>query len=238
MRLSNLGAILGCAAGCGSSSAPLSSATDGGASDAASATEASSDGAAPGPSDGAAPEASHGSGDGGNVLDCAWAAGDNCWKATLMPALSCLPPSLPRGTMSADGATCTYASGTTIAFQPPLMVGPNATLSRFTVTTGGATCLSYAENASSTGASVTTQVGTVALVGDSANQSLSVVCPDGSTYTGAAASLANCPGGIPSFDLGYGGSGPVDGGISHGHFSVTLNDTGTPNGNRVFDCAN
>jgi hypothetical protein len=140
--------------------------------------------------------------------------------------------------MSADGKTCTYASGTTIAFQPPLIVGPYATISTFTVTTGGAVCLSYAENAAATGSSVTTQAGTVSLTGNASNQSYSVTCPDGATYTGTAASLSSCSGDIPGFGSGYGGSGSADGGVSHGHISITLQDTGAPNGSLVFDCAN
>ncbi len=47
----------------------------------------------------------------GGTLDCAWLAGDNCWKTTASAALSCLPPADATGTLSADNATCTYATG-------------------------------------------------------------------------------------------------------------------------------
>jgi hypothetical protein len=175
---------------------------------------------------------------GAGLLDCAWASGPNCWKATLMPASSCLPPSSDLGTMSADGTTCTYPTGTTVTFAPPLMIGPGATLSQFGVTTGGAPCLTYVENDAGTGSSVTTQAGTVSLTGNAAAQSLTVTCPDGSTYTGYARELGTCDGGIPSFDVGYGGHPASDGGPSHGQLSVTLNDTGAAGGTLVFNCQN
>jgi hypothetical protein len=180
---------------------------------------------------GAKPEA------GSGLLDCAWASGSNCWKAALTPALSCLPPSSDLGTMSADGTTCTYGTGTTVTFAPPLMLGPTATLSQFGVTTGGSPCLTYAENDAGTGSSVTTQAGTVSLTENVAAQSLTVTCADGSTYTGYARDFGSCDGGVPGFDVGY-GAGPSDGGPLHGHLSVTLNDTGRAQGTLVFNCQN
>jgi hypothetical protein len=219
MRFSLRFAALLCAVGCDST--PSVAALPDDAGDAAVSTEA-----------GAKSEA------GSGLLDCAWASGPNCWKAALTPALSCLPPSSDLGTMSADGTRCTYATGTTVTFAPPLMIGPNATLSQFSVTTGGSPCLTFAENDAGTGSSVTTQAGTVSLTGNVAAQSLTVTCPDGSTYTGYARDLGSCDGGVPSFDVGYGGQQLPDGGPSHGHLSVTLNDTGAASGTPVFNCQN
>jgi hypothetical protein len=175
---------------------------------------------------------------GPGLLDCAWASGPNCWKAALMPALSCLPPSSDVGTMSADGITCTYATGTTVTFAPPLVIGPNATLSRFDVKTGGTQCLTYAENDAGTGSSVTTQAGTVSLSGNAAAQSVTVTCPDGSTYTGFSRDLEFCDGGVPSFEVRIRGTHLPDGGPLLGHLGVTLNDTGAAGGTSAFDCQN
>jgi hypothetical protein len=173
-----------------------------------------------------------------HVLDCAWASGPNCWKAALAPAMSCLPPPSEVGSMSADGTTCTYATGTTVTFAPPLMVGPGATLSRFTVTTGGSTCLTFAEDDAGTGSGVTTQGGTVSLTENVAAQSLTVTCPDGSEYTGYARELESCDAGVPSFHLATGGGHSVDGGPSQPEVSGSLSGTGPAGGAVVFDCAN
>jgi hypothetical protein len=173
------------------------------------------------------------------VLDCAWASGPNCWKAVLAPAMSCLPPASDVGTISADGTTCTYATGTTVTFAPPLMVGQGAKLARFTVTTGGSPCLTFAENDAGTGGSVTTQGGTVSVTENVAAQSLTVTCADGSEYTGYARELASCDAGVPSYGIGPPGSGQsADSGLSHGGVGVSLNDTGAANPTVVFNCAN
>jgi hypothetical protein len=118
------------------------------------------------------------------------------------------------------------------------MVGANATLSRFTVTTGGSPCLTFAEDDAGTGSSVTTQGGIVSLTGNVAAQSLTVTCPDGSEYTGYARDLASCDAGVPSFNVGSGGGQSADGGPSQGHVSVSLNDTGGASGTVVFNCEN
>ena len=107
---------------------------------------------------------------------------------------------------AALGAASCYPSGTTIAFQPPLFLGPyTATFKSFTVTTSGVRCLAYATNAAATGSSVTTEAGTVALVGDRANRSFTVICPDGSSYAVPSQDLMSCASGVPSFDEGFGG---------------------------------
>ena len=65
-------------------------------------------------------------GDGSNTpsasLDCAWLAGNNCWKSTLAQAESCLPPKSESGTLSADMKSCTYASGAVVTFDSALVL--------------------------------------------------------------------------------------------------------------------
>src|SRR5262249_44493283 len=79
------------------------------------------------------------------TLDCAWLAGDNCWKTTASAATSCLPPPSETGTFSADKSTCTYASGPVVTFTPPLVLPiPNSGATwNFTVANGTAPCLTY-----------------------------------------------------------------------------------------------
>lgn len=56
----------------------------------------------------------------GAPLDCAWIANGNCWGDVLYPVASCVPAKSDTGMLSADGASCTYASGHSVAFTPPL----------------------------------------------------------------------------------------------------------------------
>jgi hypothetical protein len=84
-------------------------------------------------------DAGSGGADGG-VLDCAWAAGTNCWKTAIATAANCLPPSAEEGRFSTDGKTCTYASGTVVTFAGPLGQG---SIPSFTVTSGSKMCLGF-----------------------------------------------------------------------------------------------
>jgi hypothetical protein len=217
-------------AACGSSS-PVGASTDRDAG-----TEASTDAGRSDDASGPVNDASEEAGVVG-VLDCAWTSGSNCWKATLAPAFGCLPPTGAQGTMSADGTTCTYPDGTTVAFEPPLTgnLGYD-TISRFTVSTGNTACLTLASGAM--GSSWTTQAGTVALVATQGGRGETVVCPDGTMFSGSVMVLSACASGFPSVDEGYGGTGNPDGSMAHGRLTLSLNDTGADGGTIVFRCAN
>jgi hypothetical protein len=58
------------------------------------------------------------------VFDCVLVTGSNCWKTVIAAAEGCLPPSSAQGKLSADGKTCTYASGSVVTFASPLILGP------------------------------------------------------------------------------------------------------------------
>jgi hypothetical protein len=191
---------------------------------------------------GASPSPDGGGSGQGGALDCAWSRSSNCWKSAVASASSCLPPPAAQGTISADGTTCTYASGTVITFQPPLLGNLGyVALSRFQTTTGGSGCLSYALNDAGTGSSITTPAGTITLAVDKSKESLTLTCPDGTSYVAdgpdAEAELSTCPEGAPGFDVASGGAGSADGG-SHQNMTVTLTDTDSDGGTRVFDCTN
>jgi hypothetical protein len=183
-----------------------------------------------------------GSGQSG-VLDCAWATSNNCWKAAVASASSCLPPAATQGTISPDGTTCTYAAGATISFQPPQVgnlgyVG----LSRFQATAGGSPCLSYATDDAGGGSTLATPAGTMSLVADKATASFGLTCPDGTSYVveGADAEaqlFSACPESVPGFDIATGGTTSPEGG-THQNLIVTLDGTDSDGGTRVFDCTN
>jgi hypothetical protein len=163
--------------------------------------------------------------------------GDNCWKATLAAAESCLPPASETGTVGADG-TCSYASGTVVTFQPPQGLGPYTSFTSFELKTGGSTCLSFANNDAGTGSSVTTQAGTVSVTGNP-DGSARLVCPDGSVYTSQpldAATWPPCPGDFPELSEGFAGKGSPDGGAWGGTATLSFEDTGIDGGMLVFAC--
>lgn len=171
------------------------------------------------------------------VFDCELAASDNCWKTTVLAAAGCLPPSSEMGTLSADGSTCTYPSGTVVTFASPLVVGPTATVSTFTVTTGGRQCLHYL--LASNGSMLTTSAGSVSLLVSQDSQTVTLECPDGATYAGTFATLNTCEAGtIPGYGSGEGLTRIGDAAYS-GHVTLTLedSDSNSSNGLLVFDCA-
>ena len=122
-------------------------------------------------------------GDGGSTpsaaLDCAWLEGNNCWKSTLAQAESCLPPASETGTLSADGKTCTYASGAVITFDSALVLPlPDDPAWNFTVTSGGQSCLRLEDGAN--GFSLT--VKDLTFTETAAGNGMQVICPDQSTF--------------------------------------------------------
>jgi len=128
-------------------------------------------------------------------LDCAWLAGDNCWKMTASAAASCLPDSNVSGTFSPDRKTCTYASGATVSFATaPVLPLPDDPTWDFTVSNGGTACLHYVENTSGISLTVAGQTFHEAPVG---SMGLAITCPDGKRYsTDNAFSLLACGGSL------------------------------------------
>lgn len=138
---------------------------------------------------------SGGGGSGGAAsasLDCAWLAGDNCWKSSLAEAAACLPPKTETGTLSADMKTCTYASGPVVTFDAALTLPlPADPTWSFTVTSSGQPCLRYQDAAN---AGFTVSVNGRAFTETSSGLGLRVTCPDGKAYANSNAfDLLNCP---------------------------------------------
>ena len=132
-----------------------------------------------------------GGSDGGLPLDCAWLASDNCWKMTADDAAACLPPTTETGVLSADGKTCTYASGAQVTFTPALVLPASSGADwNFTITNGGADCLHF-EN-SMAGIKLVVGGHTVS-EGPFGTAGLRIACPDGTSYANANAfALLGC----------------------------------------------
>jgi hypothetical protein len=161
----------------------------------------------------------------GAPLDCAWLDSNNCWKTTVAAATSCLPDPTTHGTLSADGATCTYASGTTVDFTTPVTLPldfENEPDWHFTVTTDGQQCLSYDSSSN-----LMLDVRGMTVSEKTAGFALQVTCPDGSQYAAQnALDLFGC--------LLMNGPGSVDSGSDTSINLGLLN--GTSNPLPVFDC--
>jgi hypothetical protein len=176
-------------------------------------------------------------GGGAPTLDCAWLAGDNCWKKTLADAVACLPPTTETGTLSADGASCTYASGAKVTFVPPLVLPmPTSTTLQdvkwnFTVTNAGAECLHYEKSGGSFKLVVK---GQTVQEGPSGALGLAVSCPDGTQYSnGNALDLFNCG---ADGGLSFGGV-PGDGWSSSGT-NISFELVGAAGGAQpIFHCS-
>jgi hypothetical protein len=127
-------------------------------------------------------------------LDCAYLESSaNCWRSVASAALSCLPGSSEIGTLSADRSTCSFASGDTVTFTPPLPAPTTAAVPvqwNFTVTTSsGAACLSF--NQRTDGTMTLTVQGDTVTVTDIGAKGLALTCPDGTTYANPAG-LMSC----------------------------------------------
>jgi hypothetical protein len=135
-------------------------------------------------------------------LDCAWLAGNNCWKSTLSQAASCLPAKGESGTFSADMKSCTYASGAAVTFDSAIVLPvPDDPIWSFTVTSGGKPCLRY-EDMTRSALSVTVNGQT--FTESASGASLLVTCPDQTTFSSSnPLDLLSCPtdggifGGLP-----------------------------------------
>ncbi len=185
------------------------------------------------------------SGQGGGGLTCSYLASDtNCWKTTAAPAPSCLPAESETGTLSADGKTCTYATGDVVTFTPPLVLPLSTTAGtmtwNFTVTTGsGATCLAYKDDGNG---NLTLTVGDGAAaqtVKETAPGGLAIAlsCPDGTSYSNSNGfSLLSCP--DASFFTALPGTGwSTSSSGSSTSLSLTLTGVGGAYGSLpVFSC--
>jgi hypothetical protein len=164
-------------------------------------------------------------------LDCAYLAGDNCWKTTAAQAVSCLPASGTTGTLSTDNASCTYTTGQTITFTPALALPlPDPFKAwNFTVTTNGQACLHYQESSGGFDLSAGADTVSEMLAGSSG---IELACPDGSTYSNSnALALLSCPGGTFG-DLPGNTTSSSSTSVRFG-----LINTGSPSSITVFDCS-
>jgi len=138
---------------------------------------------------------SSGTSNGGGGLDCSWLASDNCFKATVAAAASCLPPRDESGVFSQDGTTCTYASGRTVTFDPPIVFPiPQNGGWKFTMTYQGQTCIrvdSGPQDHLSVGSSAGTYSESITGLG------VAATCPDGHSFsTDNALALLGCDAGF------------------------------------------
>lgn len=126
---------------------------------------------------------------------CPWLSGDNCWKAALVAAAPCLHDASVVGVLAADGATCTFDDGVTIAFRKPLDptdVDPSDW--DFSITKDGAACLEYTqeEGDTQTDIALTTPAGTLGVHAD--RGSYDVDCPDGTSTSFRPLAMLDCEG--------------------------------------------
>ncbi len=123
-------------------------------------------------------------------LACSWLDGDNCWKSILTAAEACVAPQTESGTLDVGRASCTYASGPVITFNPALTLPvPDAALWKFQIARQGATCLTYNEiSEDNFDLTVGDQVFKQRVAGTSVN----FTCPDGTSYSGNQISLLLC----------------------------------------------
>ena len=122
----------------------------------------------------------------GEVLTCDYLiSADNCWNRTASAATSCLPTTLEGGTLSADGKTCTYASGEVVSFTQPVVlpfIPYSTTTWNFTVTTAsGASCLAFQDDGK--GDLTLTVEGKTVTRTTPGGIGLGLTCPDGPTYS-------------------------------------------------------
>jgi hypothetical protein len=175
---------------------------------------------------------SSGGGSAAASLDCAWLAGNNCWKTTVSQADSCLPPSAEQGTLSADMRSCTYASGTVVAFDSPLVLPvADDLLWSFTLTSAGQPCLRYQDTSD---ASFKLTVQGMTFTEGAVGFGLNVTCPNGMSFSnGNALDLLGC-----ASDSGFLGGLPGKA-WSSSDTSVSfelINGSSSAAGQSVFSC--
>jgi hypothetical protein len=172
---------------------------------------------------------SGGSGAGAGGLDCAWLAGDNCYKQAVAASASCLPAMGDKGVLSQDATTCTYPSGQVVTFDEPLVLpAPLETKWKFTITSQGQMCLRWVEGSQQGQFTLTTGAGT--FTENTTGFGLELTCPDGHSVSNSnALELFGCEGGLPAFPGTEWTSSDT---------SVSLGLLGTTGGlTPVFNCA-
>ena len=118
-------------------------------------------------------------------LDCQWLASNNCWKQALAEASTCVPSGT--GSFDASRQVCSYGGGESINFSSAVSFDTNNQWS-YTVSEGGGNCLTFRElGGSGRSFELTTNLGDVLV--EEAGLSLSVSCPDGSSYVTADTSM-------------------------------------------------
>ena len=133
-------------------------------------------------------------------LDCAWLASDNCLKANLVAGMSCVASPAETGVLSADNASCSYASGVVVTFDSPLSLpiaaNPPAGW-QFTVTRAGAECLRFESTDNDNFKLVVNGAAVTQTLPRPASTNVTITCPDGTSYSNSnAISLLSCdPGG-------------------------------------------
>ncbi len=131
-----------------------------------------------------------------------------------------------QGTLNSAGTLCTYASGRTITFNVPLVVGTDQQSRDFTLTVGGQQCLHYVETSDGS-MTITGPSGKVLHeVASSQSGSATLSCPDGSTYQGDATSIMSC------LDAAFGGGLP---GISTSE-STNSSELGLLGDGTIYSC--
>jgi hypothetical protein len=137
-----------------------------------------------------------GGGGPGNLCSFATNA-NNCWRQLVQSVDACLgadDAGQQRGTLSADGTTCAYASGRTIAFAIPLdpTQSPMDRAKDFTVSVGGSACLHFVEVPKSSISATGPDGRTLQEVVDAVSGEMVINCPDRSYASGNALGLFTC----------------------------------------------
>ncbi len=113
----------------------------------------------------------------GTRIDCSWFQGDNCYKRALATVESCVETGV--GQFSADGARCTYTTGTTLNFRKPVDVdAPLIEDWDFEVVTNFGQCLAYQELEGEVRMETRDGTFSTELVGIG----MQITCPDGTQF--------------------------------------------------------
>ena len=169
------------------------------------------------------------SGPAGAALDCAWLAGNNCWKTTTNLAAACLPPSTESGVLNASATACTYPSGAMVTFNVPLMLTSVQPTYDFSVTgANGQPCLTF-KSMDKGGFTLDVKGQTVTSAPNGTG--FTMTCPDGTKYNGQVGDLLSCSDASLSSIL------PSYGFLSGSTYKVSLSGTADPStGLTLFSC--
>jgi hypothetical protein len=164
----------------------------------------------------------------GEPLDCAWLESNNCWKTLVASAASCVPPSTEQGALSADGTSCSYASGYDVTFNNPVVLPlDDFPPWDFVLKKAGAPCVTYNDEAEGT---LYLDVQGMSFKEVGVGFGTQVTCPDGSQFAAQNAfDLFDCD--------NFLGNAPGSS-FSSSDFAVNFALlTGRDGTQAVFDCA-